>query len=260
MPKSEQALSGPRLVFWTGGWDSTFRVLDLVLIHGISVEPWYVVDDGRKSTEHELKAMEEIRRLASGRSAEGFLLPTRYLRARDVEPDIDLRRKFRKLKNERDVGDQYLWLAEVAKQWEVCGIEVCVQHNEDFAFLLGGRPVKDKIYSVNGFQPEIKEELPESLFNYFSMPTLAVSKAWMHEYAKRHGFADVLDKTWFCHSPTRRGEPCGFCAPCKITAAKGASYRLDKRAKINQKIIGAMDKFARGYRVRRWLKAKLRGY
>src|SRR5699024_9593065 len=50
-------------VLWTGGWDSTFRILDLVLSKKESVQPFYILDSDRNSTPLELKIMDKIKKL-----------------------------------------------------------------------------------------------------------------------------------------------------------------------------------------------------
>ena len=45
-------------LLWTGGWDSTFRLLSLVLIKRKPVQPFYVIDVGRVSTIREIKTMQ----------------------------------------------------------------------------------------------------------------------------------------------------------------------------------------------------------
>ena len=52
----------PTKILWTGGWDSTFQLLQLVFIQNRSVIPFYLIDEPRQSTGMELFAMEKIRR------------------------------------------------------------------------------------------------------------------------------------------------------------------------------------------------------
>ena len=46
-------------ILWTGGWDSTFRVIELSR-KNVVIQPIYVLDSGRKSTDYELKAIDKI--------------------------------------------------------------------------------------------------------------------------------------------------------------------------------------------------------
>jgi hypothetical protein len=41
-----------------------------------------------------------------------------------------------------------------------------------------------------------------------------MTKLDMLESARRYGFDAIMYRTWFCHTPTRRGKPCGgLCGP-----------------------------------------------
>ena len=53
--------TSPINLLWTGGWDSTFRLLDLVLIKKKTVQPHYILDPDRLSTGMELKTMKDIK-------------------------------------------------------------------------------------------------------------------------------------------------------------------------------------------------------
>ena len=48
-------------LLWTGGWDSTFRLLQLLLQQRVPVVPHYLVDDTRPSAQTELRTMACIR-------------------------------------------------------------------------------------------------------------------------------------------------------------------------------------------------------
>ena len=47
-------------LLWTGGWDSTFRLLQLLLLHRVPVVAYYIEDPTRPSTGIELETMARI--------------------------------------------------------------------------------------------------------------------------------------------------------------------------------------------------------
>lgn len=47
----------------------------------------------------------------------------------------------------------------------------------------------------------------------------------MLKIAEKHGFDDIMEETWFCHTPTKDGKPCGMCNPCKYTREEGLGRR-----------------------------------
>ena len=48
-------------IFWTSGWDSTFRVLQLLLVGRRRVQPYYLIADMRASSDVERARMDAIR-------------------------------------------------------------------------------------------------------------------------------------------------------------------------------------------------------
>ena len=50
-------------LLWTGGWDSTYRLLEILLIEKKVVQTYYLIDQTRLSHELEMKRMDEIRKL-----------------------------------------------------------------------------------------------------------------------------------------------------------------------------------------------------
>ena len=53
----------PINLFWTGGWDSTFRLLQLIIVFRKRVQPYYIIDTTRKSVQNEKQAINKIREL-----------------------------------------------------------------------------------------------------------------------------------------------------------------------------------------------------
>src|SRR5688572_22265978 len=51
----------PVVLLWTGGWDSTFRLLQLLLAQRLPVEPLYLLDDTRASSKVEIATVERLR-------------------------------------------------------------------------------------------------------------------------------------------------------------------------------------------------------
>ncbi|MEM2293044.1 MAG: hypothetical protein QXX41_07180, partial [Nitrososphaerota archaeon] len=73
-------------LFWTGGWDSTFRLLYLVFVKKKSVQPFYIVDTGRPSTLHELRAMHVIKEEVAKRDPQlaNLIKPTIIVSVHDI--------------------------------------------------------------------------------------------------------------------------------------------------------------------------------
>lgn len=119
-------------VLWTGGWDSTFRVLDSAIRQKMKVEPFYVLDHGRGSTQTELHTMNKIRALANDRAGEERIAPVRTIERRALTPSRQMTKAFHSLRSHAPLGTQYEWLAAFVAHENLSGIELAV-HQDDKA-------------------------------------------------------------------------------------------------------------------------------
>ena len=190
------AADPPTNVLWTSGWDSTFRVVEL-LLQGKQVQPWYVVFDvtPRPSTKRELKTMRKIRAALASKypQTQALLLPTTLL---------------------EKLGEP---------------MEVGVELGGHAFHLLEQDIVVD---SVTGRQSVGADADPDlvAIFGRMELPLFWISKPAMGETAAERGFDDIMEMTWFCASPVM-GTPCGYCAPCRTTRAYGMERRVGKQTK-----------------------------
>ena len=199
--------SGLHKVLWTSGWDSTFRILDLVLVQRMPVQPVYLVIRERPSTALEMAHMDLIREKLAERceAAASRLLPTRYYAKDDLEQDEGIESAFWNMRRQSYLGEQYEWLARLVTQEGLEGIELCVHVDDLFV--------------------DFVEHSDFETFKCFSLPIMHMTKLDMAEYARDHGFHDLLELTWFCHDPVD-GQPCGVCAPCRYTRSEGLERRV----------------------------------
>ena len=99
-------------VLWTGGWDSTFRVIQL-LSQGNDVKPHYICDPGRASTPLEISAMHRIGDLLQSNSeVKGNLLPVSIVDFSDFWKYSDIEEAYNDLIKEHYIGEQYKWIAD----------------------------------------------------------------------------------------------------------------------------------------------------
>jgi hypothetical protein len=91
-------IHGPTIhLLWTGGWDSTFRLIDLALTRKFRVQPYYLLDVSRRSTGHELLAMTRLRDLLERRdvAVRDRLLPIHFRDLRAIRPMLGSAAKVR---------------------------------------------------------------------------------------------------------------------------------------------------------------------
>jgi hypothetical protein len=214
-------------VLWTGGWDSTFRVLQLVIINKIPVQSYYIVDPFRWSLVQELKAMSRVKEILRHRypQVSNLLLPTILFDKTDIREDRQIADSVIGLRNK--LGGQYEWLAMWAKQAGIKDLELVIEQTDS---QIGCLPVV-KSFLKNTENGNVVDDkyagTPEhDLFRYFLFVTTDVSKLDMLRIARENDFADILELSWFCHRPKFSSLPCGTCNPCKATKHKGLGYRL----------------------------------
>ena len=217
-------------VLWTGGWDSTFRILELTILKKETVQPYYVVDQGRSSVPFELKAMEQIRELMIRKFpfTRDSIKPVIMIQKNEIPPNEKTTRDFHTLLSMSDLGSQYEWLARYAEANGLRDLELCI-HLDDKATNFIGSSVKLVEEGEDSYYLLSLEDMPYpelTIFQYFHFPVLTMSKVEMGETAKKHGFADIMECTWFCHNPRKGGTPCGMCNPCVFTRNEGLGRRV----------------------------------
>lgn len=221
-------------LLWTGGWDSTFRLLDLIVIKKIKVKPYYIYDEDRLSTEYELKAMDSIRKMVNSK----FPYTTKLFKETEVVKKSSIpkfqtnKEMYSSLRKRHRFGEQYIFLADFAEAYDLKDLELSI-HRDDKAFSI----IKDHIESVkinNVEAYQLKKHIDEkdyNLFKSFRYPIPHLTKIDMGKIAKEHNFDDIIEETWFCHTP-HKGKACGKCGPCRFTFEENLGRRLPVASRI----------------------------
>lgn len=232
-------------VLWTGGWDSTFRVLDLVLNKKQLVEPYYIIDHQRTSTEMELKTMDLIIQMTStiDQKAPGRFLKRIEIKKEEIPTNNELTNAYKRLAKLSHLGTQYDWLARYTYSSGIKDLELCI-HIDDTVEGFIKDDVKlieeddDRYFVIEPpfTNPDLK------IFANYRYPLYDLTKLEMEKISKESGFLHIMEKTWFCHTPIG-DEPCGLCNPCKYTRGEGLGRRVPDpsfyrkvRRKISRKI------------------------
>jgi len=223
-------------LYWTGGYDSTFRLCEMLLNERKIVQPFYVslaLDNDcqteesctkvwvRRNRKEEKQAMLRIRR-ELGRlypKAAARLLPTIYI---DTDIDDD---SFNKAFDAKFYEDnlwpgkrkkhQYLFLSKFAYYHKLpIDIGVLGIHDKSkFAQFLQANLIQYKSGPLQSKNYKIKQ--PEHFMEYLRFPLFGRSKSDLLAKAKKHGYDNILKYTWSCWFPNKSGTPCGKCPMCK---------------------------------------------
>ena len=228
-------------LLWTGGWDSTFRLLSLINNKQVRICLYYIIDKSRHSLEAELQAMDSILAAIYLRfdGAKDRILSVTHFVSDQIHADLNITAKYEQLLEISPLGSQYPLLAMYAQMHGYDDLEMCVASTDSWT----SRHLRDVCERVEDpvigeyrrIKYDIEDDAPISLFRYFIFPTLHITKVDMLHIAKENGFYDILNMSWFCHTPYNN-KPCGMCKPCKLAITEGMAFRLPLGARIRNKM------------------------
>ncbi|ORJ91976.1 hypothetical protein A6F55_24855 [Prescottella equi] len=198
---------------------------DLLLTQGATVQPWYVVDPGRRSSKREIATINQISEalVRKDRTVADRLRPLNVRDRDDIPANPRLTSFYEQLAKTEFWGGQYEWLARLAAAEDV-DLEISLKADDRPSVRLAAAvvPVGDGRFALGG---SVDDEA-HKLFERFRFPVFDLTKTDMHDLARKNDFADILEMTWFCHSPSLRGKACGFCGPCTHAREEGFGWRV----------------------------------
>lgn len=218
-------------ILWTGGWDSTYRVLTL-MSKPVSIQPYYIKDSNRKSQEFELKAINTITAdIRNHPSTRCELLDLIIVNRADVPRDEGISNAYSNILKTNFYGAQYDWLGRFAKTIKNLEINMHKDDTANFFKKYGELTRKDDPLTGDYYvlDPERSANDVLKVFGNFHYPILYTSKLEMKEWAINTGLIEIMNKSWFCYRPINN-EPCGRCHPCNYTINEGMGYRFSKSA------------------------------
>lgn len=215
-------------IFWTGGWDSTFRIVELSMMK-VVICPLYVVDEGRKSTDIEIASMNKIIELLKEKeNTKATFKEIKIISKKDIPANAKITEAYAKICESVKLGSQYEWLARYAindSKIEL-GIEKpsgeysgCITAIEKL-----GKFTKDEddVLIVDESNSSVELNL---VFGNFKFPIADITEKEMVEKIKKLGYEDIMKNIWFCHTPIKN-EPCGYCRPCQQKMECGMEFLL----------------------------------
>ena len=224
-------------VFWTGGWDSTFRIVELSRCN-VEIEPIYVIDPNRKSVKYELSAMNNIINALKKKSDTlAIFKDIKIIKLEDIVPDEEISNAYKIINKETGLGSQHEWLAWLGKT--IPNIEMGTE---------AGSPDTSHIihaiqkYGVLKYKDDIgyldkNESTKEGLLvlGWFRFPIIKKTEVDMLKIIKEIGYEDVMKFIWFCHTPINN-KPCGVCHPCHVKMESNMEWLLPKKSQRRYKI------------------------
>lgn len=234
-------------LFWTGGWDSTFRLLQLSQDEGLTIRPMYIRDRVRKGMGSELAAMRdilpEVRAIARARVLDVDLYDRHTILR--LFPDAEISAAYARLAREFRLGYQYELFALLCKGLDVraeCAVENAVRSKAKSVVDAQCRLVpleEGQRGDAMRFRAVAKggNTDGELVLGRLDLGMLSVSKAEAQRVAQEMGWMPIMERTWFCHMPIK-GEPCGLCNPCADAMNEGMAWRMPPAARLRYRTRG----------------------
>lgn len=228
-------------LLWSGGWDGTFRLLQLAT-NDIIIQPIYVIDEKRGSTEAEIRAMNKILEMVKRRFL-AEILEIKFIEKNwilDNCADENISKSFKYIREKFNVGIQYEWFALLAKHMDTKMESAVVhQYNGKIEDAIKAEGVLMPI--ENDFLPGRMQVLPKgdvttvsTVFENLILPVITMSKKDEEKIARENGWLDIMKLSWFCHTPIN-GEVCGLCGPCDDAMNTGMEWRVPEKARKRYK-------------------------
>ena len=218
---------------WTGGWDSTFRIIQLYN-RGLTIQPIYIVDQSRKSHKKEIETIYLLTEQINIRFKNygGKILPLELIQKKEIKNSIYLKLVFKLLRkfNKVRIGKQYYWIACLSHDRKISLEECFIKVNRNSLIPLNETTeIIDETGEINWIvNPKKMPFLKRQIFKNMRFPLIYTSKIEMRDFAEKNNFLDLMNKTWFCHESGI--EPCGECIPCKQYIKDGFGNRVKKQS------------------------------
>lgn len=216
-------------ILWTGGLDSTFRVVELSRCRCI-IQPYYVLIGKGDSLRHEINAIDKISRvLRKDNRTQAKLLDPIIVDEHELSRDSEIFDSWYRLM--KGQSWQYYVLAKLANQHHI-EMEMGIQFSPngtvaraiDETLLV---PHPDPDYDVQVIDKVRAAQDTLTVFGGFCFPKSLFHKSKKEEIEilRRDGYEEVLKHVWFCFHPTW-GFPCGHCPPCHSYEKEGVKLPI----------------------------------
>jgi len=216
-------------ILWTGGWDSTYRMVELSRMDVI-IQPLYVYAEGRISEKYEIRAMEKIiNKLNNKTKTKATILPIDYIPFNSIDKNRSITAAYENIANEIPLGGQYEWLPCLALKYNNLEIGIEKAPPEQSGAINAIQNYGQMYYNkkLDTFLLDTKNSTDDLslLFNNLSFPIIDKTGLEMKDNITQWGYKDVMENVWMCFTPIF-GKPCGLCNPCKSKIETNMEFLL----------------------------------
>lgn len=213
-------------LFWTGGYDSTFRLCQALIDEKKIVQPYYISSKldscstcklQRKNRIQELKSIKKVLRMIKSKFPEvaNNVLPIIFVDSIDENSYITNTFYKLKLHNSHRKYNQYeamsRYATQINKKMEVGTVGVIGDGSGKLPNDRWGRYLRANMVNVNGHYSDVNKNSPIANLRF---PLSYLSKSDMKDMAITGEYIDIISQSWSCWYP-RNGKPCGRCNMCR---------------------------------------------
>lgn len=225
-------------ILWTGGLDSSFRVIELSQME-VTIQPYYIVDPVRKSLKYELRAIKRITDIIRKHSrTKAVLLDLIKITTADILPNVSIANAFNELHSKYVIGHQYELIARYAIQNNL-RFEMSLEKSDrskavncilSETELVNFQDGEYKVLRLNSGKSSRESILIFSNID-FPLSLWQITKKEEIDRLVELGHRDTIKYTWFCHFPVF-GMPCGHCNPCRDSIKEGLAFRVPIKGRL----------------------------
>lgn len=208
-------------LFFTGGYDSTYRLCDLVINQKKTVVPIYINDPNidningkkvkRRNNKQEKNSQIKIIEKIADTFPECKELIKEPIIIDNVKTSKEVEEGMKRLKQKKYVRRarcQYGAMAQISLDLKK-PIEMCAEKGGHFQRKLN-QYIDYKSLSLN-----VERDPDLELFRFFKLPVIHMTKNDMLIHSKASGFDEILKHSWSCWYPRKNGDPCNKCIMCR---------------------------------------------
>lgn len=220
-------------LFWNGGYSSTFRLCQLLLLDEKPVQTIYInccnATQNILKNEMELRTIKEIRNLIFNKYPfiKTKFPPVMYVNS--IKKNVKITNNFNKLHNDYGMfefnsnKDIYENIARFSYDWEYpieIGISkdeyhmnnAIINYLEEFNFMKHKKIKENVLKNNNTEYNKILTML--DIFKNIIFPIISLSNNELKIIALKKNYFYILQKTWSCNNPTSFKHKCGECSKC----------------------------------------------
>jgi len=211
----------PNYVFWTGGYDSTFRICELLIIYKVPVQPIYLaynLDSAkdtdfwvRKNRKQEKNAMDKIKKALFKKFpfTKNLLYNTIFIKENNNHDRYDKAFKELNLWPKKRRIHQYSHLGKISymmKTYIDIGV-LGIHQRKSFVRFLHENLTKEE----GNYKLDLNTQHP---LHYLKFPLFKKTKKMLCQISKKYFFGNILQLSWSCWFPNKNGSTCGKCPMC----------------------------------------------